>query len=319
MTEQTRSHADVWRDIAELSDESACEIIRQDQIDILIDLTMHMRSSRLLIFARKPAPVQVTYLAYCSTTGLDAIDYRLTDPYLDPSGTDAFYTERSIRLPRSYWCYTANDAAPAVNAPPAQVSGRITFSCLNNFCKVTPPTLSLWAELMKRIPNSRLILHTTPGTHCDRTRSALGVGDERLTFVGRVPMADYFAQYHAIDIALDPFPCAGGTTTCDALWMGVPVITLPGKTAVSRSGVSILSNIGHAEWIAKSREDYLRIAVELCGDLKGLAEIRGSLRERMRRSPLMDASQFARDVENAYRAMWRMWCDGGRNPRGAGG
>jgi protein O-GlcNAc transferase len=319
MTDRIRAKADFWRNIAERTDEQAAEKIRADGIDILMDLTMHMRASRLLVFARKPAPVQATYLAYCSTTGLEAMDYRLSDPYLDPAGADKFYVEPTVRLRKSYWCYQANDAAPAVNALPAASASVITFACLNNFCKVTPPTLALWAELLSRMPNSRLILHAPPGTHCDRVRSVLGVTQERLAFVGRAPMAEYFARYHRIDIALDPFPCAGGTTTCDALWMGVPVITLPGETAVSRSGVSILSNIGRTEWIAESAGDYLRIAGELCRDLKALAETRRSLRGRMMGSALMDGSQFARNVENAYREMWRTWCYDMKNPRGAGG
>lgn len=319
MTDRIRANSGLWRDIAEQNDEQVAETIRADGIDILVDLTMHMRASRLLVFARKPAPVQATYLAYCSTTGLEAMDYRLSDPHLDPAGNDEFYVERTVRLRETYWCYRPNDAAPEVNALPAASSGIITFACLNNFCKVTPPTLALWAELLKQIPNSRLILHTTPGTHCDRVRSALGVSLGRLAFVARAPMAEYFARYHGIDIALDPFPCAGGTTTCDALWMGVPVITLPGATAVSRSGVSILSNIGRTEWIAESTEDYLRIASEMCGDLRALAETRRSLRGRMKASALMDASRFARDVENAYRGMWRDWCNGTENPRKAGG
>ncbi len=318
-TAQIRAKSDAWRDIAQQTDEQAAQTIRADGIDILVDLTMHMRASRLLVFARKPAPVQATYLAYCSTTGLAAMDYRLSDPHLDPAGTDGFYVERTVHLPQTYWCYQANGSAPAVNALPAASNGIITFACLNNFCKVTAPTLALWAQLLRRIPNSRLILHTTPGTHCERVRSVLGVGEERLAFVGRAPMSDYFARYHGIDIALDPFPCAGGTTTCDALWMGVPVITLPAATAVSRSGASILSNIGRSEWIAHSAEDYLRIARELCGDLQTLAEVRRSLRERMKGSVLMDASRFARDVEYAYRGMWRTWCEEAKNTRGAGG
>jgi len=319
MTDCIRAHADVWRDIAFLSDEQACQMIESDRIDILVDLTMHLRSSRLLLFAAKPAPVQLSYLAYCSTTGLDAIHYRLTDPFLDPPGNDQWYVERSLRLPQTYWCYQANDAAPAVNALPATASGEITFSCLNNFCKISPPALATWSKLLNTIPNSRLILHTTPGTHCDRVRAALGIDPSRLSFVRRMPMPQYFAQYHRIDIALDPFPYTGGTTTCDALWMGVPVVSLAGKTAVSRGGLSILSNIGHADWVAQTIDDYLQIVTNLAGDLKRLAAIRASLRDQMRRSPLMDAGSFAREVEAAYRWMWCNYCRPSDNSRGSGG
>jgi predicted O-linked N-acetylglucosamine transferase (SPINDLY family) len=317
MSDRIRACGDGWRNIAEQSDEEVCQTIRTDGIDILIDLTMHMRASRLLVFARKPAPVQVTYLAYCSTTGLDAMDYRLTDPFLDPpmnsTATDDFYVERSIRLPRTYWCYQANNGAPDINPLPAASSGTITFACLNNFCKITPPTLAAWATLLQMIPNSRLILHAGEGKHRDRLREMLAVDPARLTFARRLPMRQYFEQYHHIDIALDPFPYTGGTTTCDALWMGVPVISLAGQTAVSRSGLSILSNIGQADWVARSAEEYVQIACDLAGNLNRLAGIRASLRQQMRGSPLMDAPRFAQDVEIAYREMWRSWCEGGEH------
>jgi predicted O-linked N-acetylglucosamine transferase (SPINDLY family) len=263
-----------------------------------------------MVFARKPAPIQVTYLAYCSTTGLDAIDYRLTDPFLDPEGNDDLYTERSVRLPQTYWCYEANPAAPAVSPLPARTSGYVSFACLNSFCKVTPATLAAWAMLLKAVPDSRLILNTGEGKHRDGVRDVLGVDKARLTFVSRVPMQQYFERYHQIDIALDPFPYTGGTTTCDALWMGVPVVSLAGDTAVSRSGLSILSNICHDEWVARTADDYVRVAAALACNLKQLTGIRESLREQMQRSPLMDARRFAADVEAAYRWMWRKWCDG---------
>jgi protein O-GlcNAc transferase len=314
MTDRIRQHADVWQDIALLSDEEACEMIHSDRIDILVDLTMHMRSNRLLVFARKPAPVQVTYLAYCSTTGLDAIDDRLTDSFLDPiddeTSNDDCYVERSVRLAKSYWCYQPDASAPELNALPASTCGKITFACLNNFCKVTTPTLETWRKLLEALPDSRLILHTSQGSHCDRVRTMLGVDPSRVSFTPRLPMRQYFEQYHQIDIALDPFPYTGGTTTCDALWMGVPVVSLAGGTAVSRSGLSILSNIGRAEWVARSAEEYLQIAIELARNLDCLSSIRRTLRDGMRRSPLMDAPRFARDVEGAYRFMWREWCVG---------
>ena len=313
VTERLRAAAHAWRDTAALSDERLAELIRGDRIDILVDLTMHMEGGRLLAFARRPAPVQATYLAYCSTTGLETIDYRLTDVHLDPQGRDdRWYSERSVRLPRTYWCYPPPDDARAVEpVPPLQRRGQqITFGCLNNFNKVSQPALQTWAELLRALPNSRLILYALEGAHRERTRGELaqaGINPDRLEFIGRLPMHRYFEQYQQIDIALDPFPYPGGTTTCDALWMGVPVVSLAGETAVSRAGVSILTNIGMPELVASSREQYVQIARELAGDRARLSELRTSLRARMQASPLMDASQFARDVESAFRQMWRNW------------
>ena len=295
-----------------LSDEELAAAVHQDRIDMLVDLTMHMAHNRMLVFARKPAPVQVTYLAYCGTTGLDTIDYRLTDPYLDPPGADEqFYSEQSIRLPETYWCYRPAVDSPPVGPLPALAAGRLTFGCLNNFCKVTEPTLAAWCRLLRVLPDSRLLLHAARGSHRDRVRAILaeqGVSSDRLVFVDGVPILEYLRLYEQIDVALDPFPYGGGSTTCDALWMGVPVVSLAGKTAVGRSGLSILSNIGLPELIASDVDQYVRIAAELAADLPRLAALRATLRERMQKSPLMDAPRFARNVEAAYREMWRRWC-----------
>ena len=312
LTGRLRASADVWREIVGRSDEQAAELIRRDQIDVLVDLTMHLADNRLLLFARKPAPVQVTYLAYCGTTGLETMDYRLTDPYLDPPGGDEpFYAEQSIRLPESYWCYRPVEPAPAVSGLPALRSGQVTFGCLNNFCKASAATLAAWRCLLEALPESRLILHAHPGRHRDRVRDLLtgpGGGPDRVQFVPRLPTADYFRIYDEIDLALDPFPYGGGTTTCDALWMGVPVVSLAGETAVGRGGLSILSNVGLAELVARDCEQYVQIAAELAGDLPRLARLRATLRQRMQDSPLMDAPRFARHIEAAYRGMWQRWC-----------
>ena len=182
---------------------------------------------------------------------------------------------------------------------------------LNNFCKVTAPTLEAWSRLLQAMPEARLVLHAHAGSHCDRVREFLarrGVSPERLSFEGMVPTADYFDLYHGIDVALDPFPYGGGTTTCDALWMGVPVVSLAGQTAVGRGGLSILSNVGLADLVAQDAEEYVQLALELANDLPRLGELRATLRARMQASPLMDAPRFARDVEAAYRSMWRCWC-----------
>ncbi len=312
LTAAVRRHANQWRNIIGLTDERAAELIREDQIDILVDLTMHMANNRMLLFARKPAPVQVTYLAYCSTTGLNTIDYRLTDPHLDPPGLDgAFYSETSIRLPETYWCYALDDRSPEVNSSPALGTGEVTFGCLNNFCKISADALDVWMQLLHAIPKSRLILHAHEGSHRQRVHDLLqhqGINPRRLEFVSKVPLPEYFALHRQIDIGLDPFPYNGGTTTCDALWMGVPVVTLAGRTAVGRGGASVLRNVGLPELVAETPQQYVQIATDLANDLPCLAELRRTLRRRMQASPLMDAPKFARNVEAAYRQMWRNWC-----------
>jgi predicted O-linked N-acetylglucosamine transferase (SPINDLY family) len=317
MTEACRAGADVWRNVLGLSDEQLANTIRQDQIDILVDLTMHTAGSRLMVFARKPAPVQVTYLAYCGTTGLRTIDYRLTDPYLDPPGeTEGRYSEQSVWLPETYWCYRPIAQTPPVNPLPALSGGCVTFGCLNNFCKATAPTLAAWSHLLQAMPGSQLLLHARAGSHRDGVREFFakeGVSPERVTFVHNLPTAEYFGLYQRIDLALDPFPYGGGTTTCDALWMGVPVVSLAGQTAVGRGGLSILSNIGLPELVAHDTEQYVQIAVDLANDQPRLSDLRATLRERMQSSPLMNAPRFARNVEAAYRTMWQRWCEGAGN------
>ena len=312
MTQRLRHGADHWRMTAGFFEEQLAAQIRADEIDILVDLALHTAANRLPVFARKPAPVQVTYLAYPGTSGLSAMDYRLTDPFLDPPGTgDEAYTETSVRLP-SYWCYQAPEAAPPVAAPPALSADHITFGCLNNFAKVNNRVQALWIRLMRTVPNARLVLHASEGSHRERVRELMAreeVAPGRLTFLSHAPMAEYFSQYEQIDIALDTFPYAGGTTTCDALWMGVPVVTLVGQTAVGRGGLSILSNIGLTQLVAYNEDEYIRIAVDLAKDLPRLTELRRTLRERMLASPLMDAPRFARSIEGAYRTMWRHWCE----------
>jgi predicted O-linked N-acetylglucosamine transferase (SPINDLY family) len=199
-----------------------------------------------------------------------------------------------------------------VSALPQIAQGTVTFGSLNNFCKASRPALAAWCRLLWAVPGSRLLLHAHCGSHRDRMQSLFGqegVSPERVTFIESVPLAEYYRAYQQIDVALDPFPCGGGTTTCDALWMGVPVVSLAGQTGVGRGGVSILSNIGLPELVARDVDDYVRIAAQLAGDLPRLAELRATLRERMQKSPLMDASRFARNVEAAYRQMWRQWCE----------
>lgn len=311
-TERLRGACDVWRETLGLKDEQLADRIREDRIDVLVDLTAHASGNRMLLFARKPAPVQVTWLAYCGTTGLETMDYRLSDPYFDPSGADEqYYSETTVRLPRTYWCYQPLPIAPPLGPLPALAAGHISFGCLNNTWKPTTPALAAWWRLMRQVPGSQLIAHFHEGSQrreIAEQAQAEGIDPGRLQFVGRMPATQYLEQYNRIDIALDPFPYPGGTTSCDALWMGTPVVSLAGQTAVSRAGLSILSNIGLPELVAHDPDEYVRIASGLASDLPRLQELRSTLRDRMQRSPLMDAPGFARDIEAAYRRMWINLC-----------
>jgi predicted O-linked N-acetylglucosamine transferase (SPINDLY family) len=313
VTSQLQQHADDWRNIVGLSDDQAAGQIREDRIDILVDLTLHTADSRLLVFARKPAPVQVTYLGYCASTGLSAMDYRLSDPHMDPPDADvSCYSEKTVRLPRTYWCYQPGGPTDEPSPPPVVKEGFVTFGCLNNFAKVSPAALDLWARILLAAPDSRMILHAHPGTHREdvmRKMQRAGVAPHRLGFVGKQPWAEYVQTYSQIDIALDPFPYGGGITTCDALWMGVPVVTLSGQTAVGRGGRSILSNLGLPELIAFNADQYVQIAIDLARNREQLVSLRQSMRDRMITSPLMDAQGFVRELEAAYRRMWRTWCE----------
>jgi predicted O-linked N-acetylglucosamine transferase (SPINDLY family) len=310
LTARLKGHAQQWRSTVGKNHAQVAAMIREDRIDILLDLTMHMQGSRLLVFAQKPAPVQATYLAYCSSTGLETMDYRLTDGHFDPEDLEGIYTERSVRL-RSYWCYEASPEAPEVGPLPATQRGYVTFGCLNNFCKVTDPVVTAWARLLRAVPESRLLLHAAPGWHRDvlqRRFTTHAVDGARIDFAGMLPMAEYFELYQGIDIALDPWPYAGGTTTCDGLWMGVPVVTLAGTTGVGRGGVSILKTLGMDELVARDADEYVEVAEALARNGGRMERLRTGLRERMRGSVLMDGQAFARDFETALRKMWREWC-----------
>ena len=271
ITERLRSYADTWRNITGLDHEQVVERIRRDGIDILVDLTMHMARNRLLVFARKPAPVQACWLAYPGTTGVSTIDYRITDPYLDPPGLyDDCYSEESIRLPDTFWCYDPLDSEPAVNALPAAEKGYISFGCLNNFCKVNPVVLKIWAQVLNAVARSRLTILAGEGTHRQHALDLLaeeGVVGDRVTFAAHQPRQQYLRYYHGIDIGLDTIPYNGHTTSLDSYWMGVPVVTLVGETVVGRAGLSQLTNLGLPELIASNPEQYVRIAAELAQDL----------------------------------------------------
>jgi predicted O-linked N-acetylglucosamine transferase (SPINDLY family) len=306
-------NADVWRITRGMSDQALAAIVRADRVDILVDLNMHTLGNRMLVFARKPAPVQLSYLAYPGTSGLAAMDYRITDPYLDEEGPrDGLYVEKSLRLAHCFWCYPAPPEAAPIGPLPALARGHVQFGSMNSFAKVTPGVLALWCELLGRVPGSTLLLYCPSEAARLRVTERFeraGIAPSSVRFVGRVPLAEYYARFGDIDIALDPFPYAGGTTTCDTLWMGVPAVTLVGETGVSRAGLSILSNVGLAELIARTPEQYVQIATELAGDLPRLDRLRQSLRDRMRSSKLMDAPSLVSSLECAYRKMWTGYLD----------
>jgi protein O-GlcNAc transferase len=307
VTERLGALADTWRNIHGWSDDHAADLIRSDGIDILVDLALHSAGNRLLIFARKPAPVQVSYLGYAGGTGLWAMDYRLSDPYLDPTDADlACYSERTIRLPDTYWCYQPGGPTPQAQPPPCLSNGYVTFGCLSAFAKISDAALDLWADILASVRRSRIVLNCPVGSARQRVQdhfAARGIGADRLEFVARQSWEDYVRTYQRIDISLDPFPYGGAITLCDSLWMGVPVVSLSGRTAVGRAGRSILSNIGLPELMARTPEEYVRLAC----DCDRLVQLRSTLRQRMLASPLCDAPRFARGVEAAYREMWKRW------------
>jgi predicted O-linked N-acetylglucosamine transferase (SPINDLY family) len=311
-THRLQALADDWRPLRGLSDEEAAERIRQDRIDILVDLAGHTAHNRMLVFARKPAPVQLAYFGYPNTTGLATMDYRITDAHADPPGlTEESYTEELIRLPEIAWCYQPS-ASPEVGPLPALRAGHITFGSLNYLAKVAPETVALWSRILKAVQDSRLVLLAS-GARQGYLRvrddfAAHGIGGERLDFIGRKPRGEYLQLHHAIDIGLDPFPYNGGVTTCDALWMGVPIVTLAGNTYVSRQGISLLSNVGLSGWIAGTPDAYVEIATRWAGDPAGLGRIRAGLRESLRVSSLCDGQRLTRHLEQAYRGMWARWC-----------
>jgi predicted O-linked N-acetylglucosamine transferase (SPINDLY family) len=319
VTHRLRRYAERWREIQALDDDQAADLVRQDQIDILVDLAGHIGENRLLVFARKPAPIQVTYIGYQNTTGMAAMDYRLTDEWADPRGvTDAFYTEKLVRLPRCFFCYQPSADAPAVNSLPALANRFVTFGSLNNLAKITPRVLAAWAAVLRAVPKSRLVLLTNVTQEIrDYVKQAFDaerIDAARIELCRRRPRRAYLDLISQVDIALDPFPMNGHTTTCDALWQGVPVVTLAGRTYASRFGSSAHVNLGLRELIARSPEEYVEIASRLAGDVERLGELRAGLRERIAASPLLDFAGFTRNLEAAYRQMWVAWCAGAPGP-----
>jgi len=313
VTRQLHDRADVWRNAADIPDSELADTISRDAIDVLIDLAGHRGDVRLGVFAQQPAPVQVSWLGYLNTTGLTRIQYRLCDAYTDPPGlTEHLHTETLVRLPHSQWCYRPLLSPDPATEPPCKRNGFITFGSFNNFAKLSPAIRQLWCAILNRLPDSRLVIVGAPKGHArDRLAGEFeraGIAASRIKIAPHVLLEEYFRWFNAVDIALDTAPYSGGTTTCDTLWMGVPVVTWSGYRSVSRSAASILTTTGLTEWIASSAEDYVRLAVEFAREEKTVMQLRASLRRRMRESPLMDELRFVRDVESAYRRMWQSWC-----------
>jgi protein O-GlcNAc transferase len=312
VTRQMKSLTNGWRDAVALSDPQLAQQVRDDGIDILVDLAVHTAGNRLLAFARKPAPVQVTWLGWPGTTGMDAMDYRLSDPYLDPPGeNDANYPERTVRLPDSFWPYFPIEADVDPNELPALEKGYVTFGCLNNFWKMNDRVVQMWADLLARVPGSHLLLRTPQGGPRQRLIDkfrARGTDPARLEFGDRAPRQEYWKLYHRIDVSLDTTPYGGHTTAMDSIWMGVPVVSLAGQLPVGRAGVTISNNIGVPELATLTPDAYVETAAALASHLPRLSELRSTLRARLRSSALMNAPQFTDHLESAFRTMWRTWC-----------
>jgi len=312
ITERIRKSADAWHDVRALSDVQLAERVRDDGIDILVDLSMHAADNRLPAFARKPAPVQLSWLSYPGSSGMEMIDYWLTDAHIEmPDTKDDGLGGQAILLPDAWCCYAPIEEFPPVSSLPAAQSGTVTFGSLNQFGKIQEGLLHCWARLLKTVPASRLLMICPEGQTQSRTLaflSACGVTPDRLELIAPCSWADYIRLFERVDLALDAFPWNGMTTTCHALWMGVPTVTWAGKSAASRAGSSPLHTVGLSEWVAQSEEAYIRIAAEQAADLPRLTELRATLRARMQASPLMDAPRFARHVESAHRTIWQRWC-----------
>jgi predicted O-linked N-acetylglucosamine transferase (SPINDLY family) len=321
VSERIKARCSGWSVVAGLSDHVLAERIREDRIDILIDLSGHTAHNRLPMFARKPAPVQVSWLGYFATTGVAQIDYLIADPLTLPPSEEAHFTERVWRLPETRLCFTPPDVEVSVSALPALATGEVTFACFNNLTKMNDAVVALWARVLDAVAGSRLFLKAKqlgePSVQLsvlDRF-GACGIQRERLILEGESSRQEYFEAYHRVDIALDPFPFTGGTTTAESLWMGVPVLTRAGERFVSRQGVGLLTNAGLPDWVALDTDDYLVRAVKHAADLESLAHLRSCLRQQVLNSPIFDAERFAEHFEAALRGMWIQWCNAQAGPR----
>ncbi|AIP04749.1 tetratricopeptide repeat protein [Burkholderia pseudomallei] len=314
VTERIRSYAQGWHMVMPLSDEQFAERVRHDRIDILVDLSGHSGRNRLPMFARKPAPIQVSWIGYPGTTGLEAIDYYLADPYAVPFGPmQAQFTEKIVHL-SSGATFSPDGNAPPVNMLPALHNGHVSFGSFNRLNKLRGDVIAVWARIMRAVPGSRIVLGSIPkdggGAAMIEWFEQEGIARERLSFQPRSVTAVYLQQHHHVDVCLDTFPYTGSTTVLNALWMGVPTLTMRGETLPSRAGLTWMSHVGLESFIADDIDDFVAKGIALASDIPALARIRGELRERCMRSPAFQPQRVAQDVSDAFRIMWRRWCDG---------
>jgi predicted O-linked N-acetylglucosamine transferase (SPINDLY family) len=312
-TEQLRALADGWRKIVGMDDDELARAIRDDAIDILVDLSGHTLRNRLLAFARRPAPVQVNWLGFPCTTGMTAMDYRITDPWCDPPGlTEALNSETLVRLPHVYMAWRPPLRSPAVAPLPALAAGRVTFGFFHGCYKITPRMVALWARILHGVAGSRLVVLAVDGqiaaTRLRDAFAAHGIAAERLELLPLLEIDAFLATFARVDIALDPFPYHGATTTCFCLWMGLPVVALAGTTHASRADLSLLTNVGLPQFATDDPDRYVDIACGLAASLDALADLRSRLRGMMLASPVTDGRAHTRELEEAYRGMWRAWC-----------
>ena len=314
ITATLRPLFDRWADTRGIADRALAENIRQDRIDILVDLRGHAADNRLPMFCLKPAPVQVNMVGYFDTTGLATMDYRITDEHMDPTGlTEQFHTEKLVRLPGSCWCYTADEETPDIAEPPVLKNGFVTFGSLNKIVKVSQPCGRLWARVLEAVPGSKLLLSVAgadAGGTVRRRLESYGISSDRLVIANKTrSRREYLQRFGEIDIALDTWPFNGITTTCDGLWMGVPCVSMEGQTTVSRAGKSLLHAAGLPELASDDAEGFVQVASALARDEQRLRELRRTMRERLLASPLMDHRGFARNLDAEFRRMWRAWCE----------
>lgn len=313
-TERLRASAAHWRETGQLSDVEVAKMVRGDRIDILVDLAGHTGHNRLGVFGMRAAPVQASWLGYFGTTGLSSMDYVVGDDVVLPSGDEAVFTEAPVRLDPPYLCWSPPETAVPVAPFPALTTGFVTFGCFNNRAKINPETVAAWARILGAVEGSRLFLKSwslaDAGCREDLASAFAShrIAPERLIFEGLTPRADALAAYNRVDIALDPFPFGGCTTTADTLWMGVPVVTLAGERWSGRMSRTILKTVGLEAWVAPDLDAYVETAIRLARDVASLAPVRAGLRERLESSSFCDGPGFARRLEAAYRDMWRRWC-----------
>ena len=314
MTERLRVSFCVWREVFGMKDGELAARIKADVIDVLIDLAGHTLHNRLPVLAWRPAPVQVTWLGYCASSGLTEVDAFIADPWIAPPQANDQFIEPVLRLPRTFLCFTPPRFTLPVDPLPALRNGNIRFGGLNDLAKMNDQVVAVWSKVLQAVPHSVLVLQSAAFQDPQIRQSVLaryarhGICADQLELKSALPRADYLVGYGQIDISLDPFPYPGGTTTLESLWMGVPVLTLPAQTALSRQGLSVMSNLGLTDWIADSIEDYVQRASSHAADLVSLSALRSSLRSKLLASPLCDATGFAEDFEAGLRGLWRKYC-----------